>query len=77
MALVPCYDPHIHVTARDLRAQGAQLDEDIPDHAFVRRSAVRVLGPLTEWEMLDNGNWRCQMAAEILEGFTWSTDLIN
>lgn len=71
------YDPNIHVTARELRASGARLDGSIPDHAFVRKDAVRPLGQVTEWELLDSGGYRCVMAAEICEEFAWSSDLIN
>jgi hypothetical protein len=34
------YNPGTHITAGELRRRGMSVPEDIPDHAWIRKSAV-------------------------------------
>jgi hypothetical protein len=65
------------ISAGELRGMGAKLDNEIPDCATVRRSAVRIVGmprmaPASEADQAER-MVKLHATLEITEPFSWVT----
>lgn len=65
----PKYDPVMCITAGELRALGAQLTPDIPDCAWVRRSALKFGEPKAV--VCDDGTMNGVLILTISDRFQW------
>lgn len=66
------YDPAVHVTAGELRANGIKIPEDIPDVGFVRRDSIKheVDVGATE-KQIAAGEMRATLRFDFTEPFEW------
>lgn len=64
------YDPHLHITAAEIRAEGIPLANDIPDYCYIKRESVVV-------DHVRNINNEIFYAISFNEKFSWIEGTIN
>lgn len=64
------YDPRLHITAREIRAEGIPLEKEIPDYCYIKRESI-VVGNLRN---IDN---EVIYTISFNEKFLWIEGTIN
>ena len=66
----PEHDEQTCISAGELRGMGVAVPPDIPDCAWVPRSAIRI-GPIEKSYVTEAGESRCTFGVDFVEPFRW------